>query len=87
MTISTNISSRLSPLDKFKEHQQVPEVGGRRSRRFLHWTDSVHRGADLLVFDGGQGGTRFRGGSSWKFGGVVPGRYHRWEWQETNLRF
>jgi hypothetical protein len=36
-----------------KEHQQVFEVGGWRSRRLLHWTDSVHRGADLLVFDGG----------------------------------
>ena len=40
-----------------KEHQQVPEVGGWGFGRLLYRTDSVYRGADLLVFDGGQGGS------------------------------
>ena len=42
-----------------KEHQQVPEVGGWGFGRLLHRADSVHRGTDLLVFDGGKGGKEF----------------------------
>ena len=52
---------------QFKEHQEILEVGGRGSRRFLHGTDSVHRGTDLLVFDGGQGGPDFCQVSCFRF--------------------